>query len=300
MGVIENVGRGRRIALGTRSIVGRSAACHVRIESRHVSGEHAALAWTDAGWSVRDLGSTNGTWLAGTRLQPGRREPLGPGSEISFGDPRDVWRLVDESPPGPAAWNVATETLLVTTTDVLTFEDRTAIRSDGKGRWELVKKAERTPIADGALIEAAGREWTALLPPVDRGTRSTRRRGDQLDPIKQATLELSVSADEERVDVSMTTADGRVVPLPSGRSCHYVLATLARLQKERRGANVWVEVHDLADALRYTVERVNVEIHRARKLLAQAGVPDAFAVVERTKDGRLRIGAAKVVVTRTP
>jgi pSer/pThr/pTyr-binding forkhead associated (FHA) protein len=49
-------------------LVGRSLAADVRIDEQAVSNEHARLQQTDAGFTLLDLGSTNGTYVNGQRL----------------------------------------------------------------------------------------------------------------------------------------------------------------------------------------------------------------------------------------
>ena len=56
-----------RLSPGTHR-VGRAAEATVRVEDRALSRVHAELQVTTAGVRVRDLGSTNGTWLDGSRL----------------------------------------------------------------------------------------------------------------------------------------------------------------------------------------------------------------------------------------
>lgn len=51
--------------------VGRLATLEIVIDDTSVSRRHAEVRATDKGWRVRDLGSTNGTFLNGTRLGPG-------------------------------------------------------------------------------------------------------------------------------------------------------------------------------------------------------------------------------------
>lgn len=48
--------------------IGQSAACEVRLSDREVSRRHARLDVVDEAWRIRDLGSTNGTWVDGVRV----------------------------------------------------------------------------------------------------------------------------------------------------------------------------------------------------------------------------------------
>jgi putative nucleotidyltransferase with HDIG domain len=50
---------------------GRLATLEIVLDDSSVSRRHAEIRSTDNGWRVRDLGSTNGTFLNGTRLGPG-------------------------------------------------------------------------------------------------------------------------------------------------------------------------------------------------------------------------------------
>jgi diguanylate cyclase (GGDEF)-like protein len=55
---------GRRIPLGNEPcVIGRSSKCEVQIDQESVSRNHARLTRGSSGYSVRDLGSTNGTYV---------------------------------------------------------------------------------------------------------------------------------------------------------------------------------------------------------------------------------------------
>lgn len=49
-------------------VVGRSLDAEVRINEQAISNEHACLEQTDAGFTLRDLASTNGTYVNGQRI----------------------------------------------------------------------------------------------------------------------------------------------------------------------------------------------------------------------------------------
>ena len=52
-------------------VVGRHPDCDVRLDSPRVSRWHCCLSEVDGEVWVRDLGSTNGTWIDGRRVRSG-------------------------------------------------------------------------------------------------------------------------------------------------------------------------------------------------------------------------------------
>ncbi|MEM9070774.1 MAG: GGDEF domain-containing protein [Myxococcota bacterium] len=62
--VIYGEDLGRRIPLGEDpTVIGRSSRCEVQIDQESVSRNHCRIIHTGRGFSVRDLGSTNGTYV---------------------------------------------------------------------------------------------------------------------------------------------------------------------------------------------------------------------------------------------
>ena len=79
-----------RAAPGVRRLaVGRTRASFVWVKDKSVSERHAEVVWNDAeggGWEVRDLGSSNGTWLNGEEVvEGGAPRPLRDGDSLEFG-----------------------------------------------------------------------------------------------------------------------------------------------------------------------------------------------------------------------
>src|SRR5215831_15672568 len=56
-------------------VVGRHPDCDARLDSPRVSRWHCCLSELDGAVWVRDLGSTNGTWIDGRRVSSGRVRP---------------------------------------------------------------------------------------------------------------------------------------------------------------------------------------------------------------------------------
>jgi pSer/pThr/pTyr-binding forkhead associated (FHA) protein len=67
-------------------VIGRDPDAGISISEGTVSWRHAKLAPSASGWSVTDLGSTNGTAVNGRALEANREHPLEPGSEVRVGE----------------------------------------------------------------------------------------------------------------------------------------------------------------------------------------------------------------------
>ena len=88
---------GPNIPLGpSPTVVGRHPACDAWLESRRVSRRHCCLIRAEGEVFVRDLGSTNGTWINGHRVDEGR---LRPGDELAIAGLR--YRIEDGSDAAP-------------------------------------------------------------------------------------------------------------------------------------------------------------------------------------------------------
>ncbi len=64
-------------------VLGRHGAVDVLVDDLYVSDEHAEILPDDGSWSVRDLGSTNGTFLNGAKVT--RPTPLAVGDQLRLG-----------------------------------------------------------------------------------------------------------------------------------------------------------------------------------------------------------------------
>jgi diguanylate cyclase (GGDEF)-like protein len=74
---------GKRMGLGIESVVyGRDADCDVVLDDERVSRRHAQLLWTGLGFVVKDLGSTNGTFVNNEAIE---QRPLNDGDQLKIG-----------------------------------------------------------------------------------------------------------------------------------------------------------------------------------------------------------------------
>jgi Protein of unknown function (DUF3662)/FHA domain len=80
------VAEGKRFAIGPGgAVIGRSRECDIVLGDANVSRRHAEIRPSGEGWSISDLGSTNGVKVNGRLVDSGRPEPLAPGDRVDVG-----------------------------------------------------------------------------------------------------------------------------------------------------------------------------------------------------------------------
>lgn len=86
---------GRQVSLGARALsVGAGGDCGLVLSDPAVSRHHAEIIPTRGGVLVRDLGSTNGSYVAGARIQ---EAVVAIGGEVQLGSTR--LRIIDGGGP---------------------------------------------------------------------------------------------------------------------------------------------------------------------------------------------------------
>ena len=75
---------GKRMLVGPHgAVLGRSRECDIMLASPEVSRRHAQISPTESGWTIADLGSTNGVQVNGSTISG--RHVLSPGDVIELG-----------------------------------------------------------------------------------------------------------------------------------------------------------------------------------------------------------------------
>jgi sigma-B regulation protein RsbU (phosphoserine phosphatase) len=75
--------------------IGRASDCTIPIKDRYLSRKHAEIVSVPSGWMLKDLGSANGTYLNGSRVE--RDEILKTGDRIRLGDTEIVFEAADRN-----------------------------------------------------------------------------------------------------------------------------------------------------------------------------------------------------------
>ena len=284
-------------------LVGRSASCTLRVDDGYASSEHAKIVWTGSAWTIRDLGSRNGTFVDGQRLQPGQPHRIANGSALGFGDTNAAWKMSDDTPPGAIAVDAETQQVVAAVGDILVLPDENAPEltvypaPDGVGWVYETTDGEVAPVRDHGVIRTEQRSFRLELPVVSEATPMV----DMSLTLDTVDFRFAVSRDEERVEISMIVR-GIATELEP-REHGYLLLTLARARQEDAALPVdergWRTIPDLSRMLRLDSNALNVAIHRARQQLGTAGLEGAAGIVG-VKRGTRRLGTDRFEITTLP
>ena len=85
----------RKSLEGRQMSLGRSSDCAIPIRDRYLSRKHAEFISANGIWLLRDLGSVNGTYLNGVRVE--RDVALKPGDRIRLGDTEIVFETAEHN-----------------------------------------------------------------------------------------------------------------------------------------------------------------------------------------------------------
>jgi DNA-binding NtrC family response regulator len=93
---LQDEADGARVRLGAAELViGSGSGVDIRVHDDAVSKKHCAVAVLGGGVAIRDLGSRNGTFVGGARIQEAWG---GPGTIVALGRSTLVFRPIDDAP----------------------------------------------------------------------------------------------------------------------------------------------------------------------------------------------------------
>ncbi len=90
--IIKTDGKVEEIALGDQNTVGRQPSSTVPLNDPRASGRHAYLLWDEGSWKLRDLNSSNGTFVNGVRVETAI---LQNGDQVQFGTSKLTFSTAD-------------------------------------------------------------------------------------------------------------------------------------------------------------------------------------------------------------
>jgi pSer/pThr/pTyr-binding forkhead associated (FHA) protein len=96
--VTHKTGKKKTVHLSSDALIGRGHDCSLRIASSEISRRHCKLTVIESGVLVRDLESSNGTYVNDKLIPPNQDVALTPGSRLSIGPVQFVVYFESSSP----------------------------------------------------------------------------------------------------------------------------------------------------------------------------------------------------------
>lgn len=170
--------------------IGRASDCSIPIKDRYLSRKHAEIVSSGRTWILKDLGSANGTYLNGTRVE--RDVPLKPGDRIRLGDTEILFEAPERNTDRIVA---VAEPSAAPTISIPVTEIADGIEAQDVARLQTLTLLARELIEDRPMDELFGfivdrvmqhlqpsRAAIALLGPDGRSfTKFEVRRADESD-----------------------------------------------------------------------------------------------------------------------
>jgi hypothetical protein len=297
MGLLKRIKSDDEFYLETHNLIGRGARCSLIVDSKYASNEHLALDWIDNKWYVRDLGTTNGTYIDNVPVEPKNPRKFGLGQCISIGEAKECWKLVEASEPQPMAVSVGPGKRNVQQLSHGTIvlpspgKPEAAIFQDSEESWILEQHGDKLSIETDQFFSVCGEVWRFSLPHEWHITSLNR---DHL-LLENAAFTFLVSSDEETVKI-VINVEGQEISI-SNHSHNYMLLTLARERLSSEARDGWLSKERLKKMLKADERAINVWIFRARKSLSEVGFLRPAGIVER-ENGMIRIGVENITVKK--
>lgn len=183
----------KKVVLKADTVIGRSTECGLRIASNEVSRQHCKICLSEDGVTVRDLGSSNGTFINGYQLEQETDYEIAPDSELSIGGIKFIVRFEGSKAKAMQVDGLGSTVDLKPSTSSLSDEH-----------------PEQIQIPDPALEE------TAQFASADEVMESATGASAESDPSMQSTQDELELADDEAIVELEAVGDSAILEQSAG------------------------------------------------------------------------------------
>ncbi len=194
--------------------VGRQAGAYLLIDNDSVSRRHAEIAYANRQYMLRDLGSSNGTFVNEARLEPGKAYILNPDDRVRFGKVKFVFQVRGAASAQGTITRQRSENL---PGNITLHEMATGFYDPG--RRESIETRSATP-AGQPVLNADG---SLLLPGATKALAA-----DIVATLKEAPALIVIAHGTPQV---VHLKQGRRITLGRDKACDVVLAEIAASRK---------------------------------------------------------------------
>lgn len=308
MGALIDRSNGRLIPLRAQHLLGASPLCGLVLAHTRASAVHALLMWHEDVWQLKDLASTNGSFLDGVRVPPGRWTRLWEGAGLSFGSAEVSHSLASAVAPEVTATLERPERVVRAEGGLIALPDAdepdAVVLQNAQGEWVVERQQQVELVRDGQILHVGAQRWRLYLA---GSSQQTLRDDQRVLTLNELRLRFDVSYDGDRVNLTLLSPDGAERRLEP-RAHHGLLLTLVRRWAQDLAAGVppldagWMSMDELARELPASERlaawgRINLHVYKARRELAELGVESAGTLIERRRGQELlRFGGAQAQI----
>ena len=282
------------------------------IDDRYVSRIHAVIQWQQPDWKIRDLSSSNGTWVNNTPIQQNKPVALHLNDTIQFGSNKArPFRLIDDSPPQDALVN--SDSSEGDKPDIIYLQSYHFLHDDVTPEVVVYRKnhlwyvdnlnepSEPSQfISDGSLVCISNKIWRLRL--VNNASQTIQLEASE-KPLHDIRVIFSISLDEEHCNI-VVLQNQHTFDLATS-SHHLLTLMLARYRAEDIANNLpvegqgWVYLDKLCKDTGLEERHINIQIHRARKQISEKlqCTANTEALIERRR-GQVRFGFASFQILK--
>ena len=186
--------------------VGRQAGSYLLIDHEFVSRRHAEISFVNERYTVRDLGSSNGTFVNEARLEAGKAHTLKPGDRVRFGKIMFTFQVKEAQLANDAMTRLRSESLA----------GKTALHDLTTGFYDPIAAGQLLPPSGQPILHADG---SLLLPGATQSLSA-----DVVASLKKAPALIIITKGSPHV---VHLKQGKRITIGRDKTCDIALADIA-------------------------------------------------------------------------
>jgi sigma-B regulation protein RsbU (phosphoserine phosphatase) len=187
---------------GSTISIGRASDCTIPIKDRYLSRRHAEILSAEGHWVLKDLGSANGTYLNGSRVE--RDQRLHAGDRIRLGDTEIVFETSEHNTDRFLA---VADTAASTTISIPLHDSEIRVDTGDLSKLKTLNQLARELLEDRPMDQLFGFITERVL----EHTQASRAAIGLLGPDGESFLNVEVrrqdKADDSELRISRTVLD---------------------------------------------------------------------------------------------
>lgn len=285
---------------------GRDPRCSTVLKGNAVSRFHARISWNGNEWTLRDLGSRNGTYINGRRQANEATKRIKAGDRILFGDTHEEYLFLEDDEPQSLliTYDGQEKEIRIPLSHLLplpsTEKPLCTIFCSKDDEFHMENEnGEIVTIEHGQQITVDGDVFHVILAHQPNETPHTRS-SDMLPKTDGIHLDIAVSPDEESAEIVLYTGTEKLILQP--RVHFYLLAYLARIRNSQTPKDMeplsksngdeygWVDCEVVCNDLMINREHLAQQVFRVRQDFKNHNTMIAERIIDRRLRGKMRIG----------